>query len=129
MNTKKILADFLIWSLPPTVNNLYGYVRGSVYKKTEVRSWQSLTIKQMEQEWGQRPPITSRVKMKLELTSTTRRKWDLDNRIKVLQDCLERAGVIKNDGQIWKIEAERKLGSRESTQIEISEYVAETESA
>ena len=118
----KALAEFTIWSLPPTVNNLYGRLPRTVYKKSEVREWQIETISSMRKEWGAKPAIKTLLELRIEFTSRTHRKWDVDNRIKPLQDCLERAGVIKNDAQIWRVEAERKIGSCDSTWVQVVEY-------
>lgn len=121
----KFIAEFRIWSLPPTVNNLYGRLRRSVYKKPSVRKWQDETIEYIRSEWKHQPALTTEVELRIIFTTKDRRKWDIDNRIKPLQDCLERAGVIKNDRQIESLHVRREYGEQESTKIQILEYADE----
>ena len=120
-----MLAEFEIKSLPPTVNNLYGRLRNTVYKKPEVRKWQKATIDYMRREWKTKSPIRTALEVRIEFTTKDHRKWDIDNRIKPLQDCLERAGIIENDRQIEKLEVERKYGEQDKTRIQILEYCDE----
>lgn len=116
------LAEFTISNLPPTVNNLYGRLRRTVYKKPAVRQWQKDTISYIKREWKNKATLTSEIELRIEFTAKDHRKWDIDNRIKALQDCLERAGVIKNDNQIESLKVRRKYGEKEQTRIEILEY-------
>ena len=108
--------------LPPTVNNLYGRLRRTVYKKPAVRQWQNETISYIKREWKNKAALTAEIELRIEYTAKDHRKWDIDNRIKALQDCLERAGVIKNDSQIESLKVRRKYGEKERTRIEILEY-------
>ena len=116
---KDKIIEFSLNSLPPTVNNLYGRLRRSVYKKPVVRKWQIETTEKLRAEWQNRAALTKEVELRIIFTAKDHRKWDIDNRIKPLQDCLERAGIIKNDHQIEKLQVERKYGESESTKIEI----------
>ena len=116
------IAEFELNSLPPTVNNLYGRLRRSVYKKPSVRKWQNETIEYLSGAWKHKPALTKELELRIEFTSKDHRKWDIDNRIKPLQDCLERAGIIKNDRQIEKLQVERKYGEQDRTRIQILEY-------
>ena len=49
-------------------------------------------------------------------------RWDIDNRLKALLDCLEDGGVIKDDSQIASIQARRVTGTESETVIEMREY-------
>ena len=119
------IAEFELKSLPPTVNNLYGRLRRSVYKKPSVRKWQAETIEYLSREWKAKAALTKELEVRIEFTTKDHRKWDIDNRIKPLQDCLERAGIIENDRQIEKLEVERKYGEQDKTRIQILEYCDE----
>lgn len=55
----------------------------------------------------------------IDLMSTDKRRWDVDNRIKALQDCLASAGVIKNDTQVIELHARRVHGNDEKTNVMI----------
>lgn len=118
-----MVADFLIDSLPPTVNNLYGHLRRTVYKKPEVRKWQNDTINLMRSIWNNKPAISYPLELFITFTAKDHRKWDIDNRIKPLQDCLERAGVIRNDRQIEALHVRRTYGNSNCTRIILSEFV------
>ena len=41
------------------------------------------------------------------MTARTRRRWDLVNRVKAVQDCLQMAGIIKDDSQITELVVRR----------------------
>lgn len=117
-----MVADFLLHSLPPTVNNLYGYLRRTVYKKPAVRKWQNDTISQLRSEWNNKPPLSYPLEIHIVFTAKDHKKWDLDNRIKPLQDCLERAKIIENDNQIEALHVCRFYDNSESTRISLSKY-------
>ena len=122
---KDKIIEFRLDSLPPTVNNLYGRLSRTVYKKPAVRKWQNETIEYIRGEWKNQPALTTELELRIIFTAKDHRKWDIDNRIKPLQDCLERAGVIKNDRQIESLHVMRKYGEQESTKIQILEYADE----
>lgn len=117
-----MLAEFELKSLPPTVNNLYGRLRNTVYKKPEVRKWQNETISYMRTVWKNKPIIRKALELRIEFITKDHRKWDIDNRIKPLQDCLERAGIIENDRQIESLHVNRKYGEENATHITLLEY-------
>ena len=50
-----------------------------------------------------------------------RRCWDMDNRIKALQDCLAMAGVIEDDRQIQRLLVERQSTAQTATTIVVLE--------
>jgi Holliday junction resolvase RusA-like endonuclease len=70
--------------------------------------------------WGSRPAYTGAIELRIKLISSDRRKWDIDNRVKALQDCLELGGVVKNDTQVEILHVEREYGERSATYIEIN---------
>ena len=49
--------------------------------------------------------------------TSNRRRWDIDNRVKALQDCLSAAGVIHEDTQIEELHMKRIHGSKMATMI------------
>ena len=55
--------------------------------------------------------------LSLVFTAPNKRRWDIDNRVKAIQDCLARAGIIKDDTQIDKLEAERVYGKEAKTRL------------
>ena len=115
-------AEFHIEGLPPTINNYYRHSRRATYKRAEARVWQAATTSRIRTAWGQREAYSGAVKLRIVFEVQTRRKWDMDNRIKPLQDCLEYAGVIVNDSQVEILHVERCRGTRTMTHVFIEDY-------
>ena len=110
--------------LPPTVNHLYRSTRGGQRYKTKlVREYQKYVTELLKTEWQGKLSCTSPVELKIIFTTTTRRKWDIDNRVKALQDCLSKAGVIKDDTQIDILHVERVYGQEDTTRLTLNERV------
>lgn len=51
--------------------------------------------------------IAGRVALGIELRASTRRRYDLDNRVKALQDALTLAGVLGDDSQVDQLSVRR----------------------
>lgn len=110
--------------LPPTINSFYCRSRHNVYKSPEAREWQQQTAEDIADKWQDKPPYSGRIELRITYFIGNHRKWDIDNRVKVLQDCLEMAGVIENDSQIDSliVRREYRKGIREITKISLLEY-------
>lgn len=117
-----MFAEFKIKGLPPTINNFYGRNVRNVYKKAKAREWQLESTNQIRNEWGKNPVLTSTLELQIKFISGSRRKWDMDNRIKALQDCLQDAGVIEDDAQIDSLIVRREYGKTDETHIIVTEY-------
>ena len=108
-------------NIPPTVNHLYRTGRnGQRYKTQEGRNYQDETTACLQEVWSDAPSCTESVAVFIEFTTSTRRKWDIDNRVKALLDCLELAGVIANDSQIDMPHVERVKGKADSTKLTVA---------
>ena len=115
-------AEFHLEGLPPTINNYYRHSKRKVYKKAEARAWQEAAITEINTAWGKRPAYAGAVKLRIIFEVKSRRKWDIDNRIKPLQDCLERARVIANDNQVEILYVERRHGAKTITHMFVEDY-------
>ena len=93
--------------LPPTVNRMYRGLRGHRYKPKSVMEYQKRTTARMREAWGTREVFGGTVALYVKFKTDNRRRWDIDNRVKALQDCLSAAGVIVDDGQIYMLHVER----------------------
>ena len=115
--------------LPPSVNSMYRTSKGTRrYKKSEVAEWQDEIAGLIRQAWGRTDHYTGEVEVHVLFTVNNNRRWDVDNRLKALLDCLAHGGVIKDDTQISGILALRRQGDTSSTKIEVREYTRGTTS-
>ena len=113
----------ILKGLPPTVNHMYRTGRNGVrYKRMEVEEWQEEVSGIIREAWGEKPPYEGNVEVRVLFRVKDNRRWDIDNRLKALFDCLEEGGAIKNDTQIWGIKAQRVSGEKDMTEIEMIEY-------
>jgi crossover junction endodeoxyribonuclease RusA len=88
----------LLLPLPPTINHYYGsrgYQRflskaGNAFRQEVLTAW----IK------AHGRPLDGALRLKVTLHARDARRWDLDNRVKALQDAMQAAGVFANDWQI-----------------------------
>ena len=108
--------------LPPTVNHLYRTSRNGVrYKTSQGREWQNVTASIMAAAKINRKPYDGDVALEIVFRTADRRKWDIDNRVKALQDCLAMAGVIEDDRQIQRLLVERQAADQTATVVIVKE--------
>ena len=118
-----ILLLLELEGLPPSVNQMYRTGRsGSRYKRAEVSDWQEETAGAVREAWGREEAYTGPVEVHVKFTVRNNRRWDVDNRLKALLDCLELGGVIHDDSQIWGIQALRVQGETCATTLYVREY-------
>lgn len=118
----RVLMSVELDGLPPTVNHLYRSTRGGRrYKTKDGREWQNATALAMRAAKKDRAPWSGGAAMDVLFISADRRRWDIDNRIKALQDCLAEAGVLKDDKQIIDLRARREYGRADRTLVTVSE--------
>lgn len=82
---------------PPTVNHMWGFAGKRKYLKKEAHEFRRIVQEACVEA---KAKIHGRIAIFIALYPPTKRKFDLDNRIKALQDALEHAGVYLNDEQI-----------------------------
>lgn len=118
----KELLRICLLGLPPSANSMYRTGRyGTRYKRSEVRDWQEDTAGRIRSSWADAPYV-GKVEVHVVFTVKGKRRWDIDNRLKLLLDCLELGGVIEDDSQIWGIRAYKEAGQTDSVDMEICEY-------
>ena len=58
--------------------------------------------------WQGREVYGGAVSLDVKFRVRDRRRWDIDNRLKALQDCLMSGGVIEDDSQIEELHVKRE---------------------
>ncbi len=115
-----ILLELEIEGLPPTVNHLYRTGRTGFRYKTETGcKYQEYVSSILAHEWQYKPAYTGDIELRIEFIVKSRRKWDIDNRVKALQDCLNMSGIIEDDSQVQILHVERRKGDADMTRLEI----------
>lgn len=91
---------------PPTGNHAYTVARGRKILSKAGRAYRESVSKQIAMlvrgQW-----LTGRIGVRINAYPPDRRVRDLDNLIKLPIDCVKRAGVIADDGDIDKLTIER----------------------
>ena len=105
--------------LPPTVNHMYQNARGRRFRTEECREYQQRIVEELTSHWHG-APFEGSLALIISFTTKDRRRWDIDNRLKALQDCLEMAGIIKDDSQIDFISVERVHGRSNTTLLTLA---------
>lgn len=82
---------------PPTLNHMWGYAGKRKYLKKEAHEFRA---KVTEAAIEAKAKISGRLAIFIALYPSSRRKFDIDNRIKAVQDALQIAGVFLDDEQI-----------------------------
>ena len=117
-----ILFRLELAGLPPTVNQMYRTGRnGMRYKRLYVSNWQEETAVKIREAWD-KEAYTGKVGVYIVLGFKGNRRWDIDNRLKALLDCLELGGVIRDDSQIWGIDVRKERGEKDKVELQMMEY-------
>lgn len=116
--------DIELLGLPPTVNHMYRTGNRSRYKTLEVREYQQYAVNKMREAWQGRRILSGRIEMRIIFTTDNKRRWDIDNRVKALQDCLSMAGVIRDDSQVDALHVQRCYGKEKTTHMTVKEITS-----
>ncbi len=118
-----VLLELELDGLPPTVNSMYRSMRGGQrYKVAECRSYQAQVSGLIRGQWKNPEPYLGRAELIIKYRTKDKRRWDIDNRVKALQDCLIASGVLKDDCQIDSLHVQRVYSDVAGTYLRLSEY-------
>ena len=94
---------FLTIPFPPTLNHNIGRRGARYFQSGEYKSFLTqvgwLWLKAVPRDWSKE----SRYSVVVELIYNTRRRYDVDNRVKPILDALTRAGTWNDDAQVDEI--------------------------
>ena len=82
-------------SWPPSTNAIWRSYNGRNILSKEARAWREAAYIELVEQAA--TPVHGPVEVWIELCSPTRRKFDLDNRVKAVLDLISRAGIIDDD--------------------------------
>ncbi len=117
-----MLLHIEIDGLPPTVNHMYRMHGRYKYKTSDTREYQAHVTGKIRSEWQNKPVFKGRASLVITFYTNNRKRWDIDNRVKALQDCLNMAGVIGDDTQIDMLIVSRKhVQDPDHTSLTLSE--------
>ena len=120
----KNLISIWLDGLPPSVNHLYKFANKRAYINAEARTWQRYAANAIKlQRDKNKTPSGAPVSVFIRFISPNKRRWDIDNRLKSLLDCLAKAEIIFDDCQIHSLEMRREniKGAQAMTYIEVKE--------
>lgn len=92
---------------PPTVNTYYRNITIAGRARTILSKKAKDYRESVASSVGHVVPLTGRLKIRVVLHAPTRRKYDIDNRLKGLLDSLQHAGVFADDEQVDRIAISR----------------------
>lgn len=128
------LFHIIVDGLPESVNRVWRCKKGSSkpFLSKKARTWKESARLAMVNCWNDlsnegserepipfNPPIECRVVMAVLLSRHNKVKYDLDNRMKLIQDALQDAGIIKNDNQVYMIISGKHDSCEDTTEIRL----------
>lgn len=84
---------------PPSVNHCYGHTRHGVHLSAKGRRFRERVVALL----GRREPLEGPLRMTVRLHPPDRRRRDLDNSLKALQDALQHGYFYHDDCQIHEL--------------------------
>jgi crossover junction endodeoxyribonuclease RusA len=86
--------------LPPSVNGLYRIFRGRTIVSKKCREYKRYIKAEIKRLGLQNEQVADRLYVSIQLYAPNLRKYDIDNRVKVLMDALQASGLIVDDEQL-----------------------------
>lgn len=104
--------------IPESVNHIWRGTRsGRHYKTTKAKDFECWLTHALRVGRRLDGVYDGDVRLVMVIGRKTRRRYDLDNRIKSVQDCLAPAGIIADDSQVVEILARKILADEDTTTV------------
>lgn len=113
--------------MPPSVNTLYGQGHnGAKFLLPDQKHFRATVISIVRDAMcDAASPLAERIEMRLRLFYANKRRTDISNRIKSLEDALTHAGAYLDDSQIDRLTVERILRpGTETCEVSLRELAA-----
>ena len=116
------LISLELAGLPPTINHAHINAHGRRFRTKACKDFQTLTTLLLQRAYGNKSPYSGPVALDIIFTARNKRRWDIDNRVKPLQDCLAMAGIIEDDSQIDLLIVKRRYGPKSYTKLTLKNF-------
>ena len=112
------LVCVTVAGIPESVNHIWRGTRsGRYYKTAKARDFESLLTHALRAGRRLDGVYDGALRLVMVIGRKTKRRYDLDNRIKSVQDCLAPAGIIADDSQVVEISARKILTDEDTTMV------------
>jgi crossover junction endodeoxyribonuclease RusA len=115
-----------VLAMPPSVNEAWHHIPATGGKAlTDAhRQFRTNTISRVRAAMGRGTTLAGRIEMTARLYFNNRRRCDIDNRVKPLQDALTHAKAYHDDSQIDALHVFRIFGAAEECEVTLKEIAA-----
>lgn len=93
-------GDILILPLPPSINATYKTGKGRFYKDERAVAWEEEVLYLLKTHQWTKNTLSGR--LYVSFWWFFKRERDISSGVKILEDVLQKAGVYKNDSQIYQ---------------------------
>lgn len=112
---------------PPSANSIWRNARGKTYLSLEYKSFLQSVVNCCAETLTKHWETDAQYVVYIELHPSTRRKYDVDNRIKPVLDALTKAGVWDDDSQVVQVTAMKDSVQKSSPCAIVTVYALETQ--
>ena len=98
---QKMRVEFVV-PFPPSVNRIWRHSKGVTYRSPKYMAWRQRAADATQGLW-RGDPYLGRVSVEVRLYGPSRRRWDIDNRAKVVLDLIQHLEIVADDEQVDRL--------------------------